>query len=186
MQLPPGLQPWGEALAALDPELAIALGPLVRQLDQLITRQDAGSGTHGPLDGYDGITRHGSPTRLLVSEWALADAVPDEFLRRAANAELLYLEPAYQQDRQRAGVAVLVDSGPDQLGAARLVQLAALIVLLRRAASRGYELSIGILGDEPGSWHGGEPTVVLAKWLTARRADDPDPADVEQWADGDE
>jgi len=186
MQLPPGLQPWGEALAVLDPELAIALGPLVRQLDQLITRQDVGAGTHGPLDGYDGITRHGSPARLLVSEWALADVVPDEFLRRAANAELLYLDPAYQQDRQRAAVAVLIDSGPDQLGAGRLVQLAALIVLLRRAASRGHELSIGVLGDEPGSWQGGEPTVVLAQWLTARRADDTDPAEIEQWEGGGE
>ncbi|MEU4391928.1 hypothetical protein [Kribbella sp. NPDC023855] len=186
MQLPPGLQPWGEALAPLDPELAIALGPLVRQLDQLITRQDVGSGTHGPLDGYDGITRHGSPARLLISEWALADAVPDEFLRRAANAELLYLEPAYQQDRQRAGVAVLIDCGPDQLGAGRLVQLAALIVLLRRATARGHELSIGILGDEPGAWQGGEPTAVLANWVTARRAEEPDPAEIEHWEGGDE
>ena len=186
MLLPPALQPWGEPLAALDTELAIALGPLVRQLDQLITRQDAGSGAHGPLDGYDGITRHGSPTRLLVSEWALADAVPAEFLRRAANAELLYLDPAYQQDRERAGVAVLVDTGPDQLGAGRLVQLAALIVLLRRSAARSKELSVGILGDEPGTWHSSEPEVLLRTWLTERRPDDPDPLEIDRWSTADE
>jgi hypothetical protein len=185
MQLPPALQAWAEPLSALDAELAIALGPLVRQLDQLITRQDLGSGTHGPLDGYDGITRQGDPTRLLISEWALADTVPDEFLRRAANAELLYLEPAYQQDRQRARVAVLVDTGPDQLGAGRLVQLAALIVLLRRAAARGHELALGVLGDEPGSWRSGEPTVILRNWLASRRADDPDPQTIDEWAAAD-
>jgi len=38
VKLPPALQPWAEPLAALETELAIALGPLVRQLDQLITR----------------------------------------------------------------------------------------------------------------------------------------------------
>jgi len=184
MQLPPALQPWAEPLSALDAELAVALGPLVRQLDQLITRQDLGSGTHGPLDGYDGITRQGTPTRMLISEWALADAVPDEFLRRAVNAELLYLQPSYQQDRERAGVAVLVDTGPDQLGAGRLVQLATLIVLLRRAAARGQELSLGILGAEPGAWLTSGPELLLNDWLASRRATDPDPQTVDNWPNG--
>lgn len=158
MQLPPALQPWAEPLSALDAELAVALGPLIRQLDQLLTRQDTAAGTHGPLDGYDGITRQGSPTRMLMSEWALADTVPDEFLRRAVNAELLYLEPAYQQDRDRGSVAVLLDTGPDQLGAARLVQLATLIVLLRRTTARGQDLSLGILTSPPAPGTPAAPT----------------------------
>jgi hypothetical protein len=182
MQLPAALQPWSEPLSALDAELAIALGPLIRQLDQLVTRQDPGPGPHGPLDGYDGITRQGSPARLLASEWALAEAVPAEFLRRAASAELLYLNPAYQQDRQRAGIAVLIDTGPDQIGAARLVQLAGLIVLLRRSSARGHQLSLGILGDEPGRWRSGEPETLLRGWLGARRAADPDPEAIDRWA----
>ncbi|GAA0950722.1 hypothetical protein GCM10009554_51150 [Kribbella koreensis] len=181
MQLPPALQPWAEPLSVLDAELAVALGPLVRQLDQLITRQDLGAGTHGPLDGYDGITRQGSPTRMLISEWALADAVPDEFLRRAVNAELLYLEPSYQQDRARASMAVLVDTGPDQLGAARLVQLATLIVLLRRAAARGQDLSLGVLTATPGAWLTGDPKHLLHKWLTSRTPTDPSPTAVAAW-----
>jgi hypothetical protein len=182
MRLPAALQPWSEPLSALDAELAIALGPLVRQLDQLVTRQDPGPGPHGPLDGYDGITRQGSPSRLLASEWALAEAVPAEFLRRAASAELLYLNPAYQQDRQRAGIAVLVDTGPDQIGAARLVQLAGLVMMLRRSSARGHQLSLGILGDEPGQWRSGEPETLLRGWLAARRAADPDPEAIDRWA----
>jgi len=181
MRLPAVLQPWSAALSVLDVELAIALGPLVRQLDQLITRQDPGPGAHGPLDGYDGITRRGSPTRLLASEWALADAAPAEFLRRAATTELLYLEPVYQQDRLRGRIAVLVDAGPDQLGAARLVQLATLIVMMRRASARGHQLSIGVLGDEPGQWRSDDPYVLLRAWLGARRAADTDPAEVDRW-----
>src|SRR5260221_7467547 len=125
MRLPPALAPWASTLALLDIELAAALGPVVRQLDQLISRHDPGLGKHGELNGYDGITRRGDPARILASEWAIADAVPEEFLRRVAAAELLHLAPACQQDQSRGRGAILVDTGPDQLGAARLVQLAA-------------------------------------------------------------
>src|SRR5258708_32464980 len=132
MRLPPALAPWASTLALLDIELAAALGPVVRQLDQLISRHDPGLGKHGELNGYDGITRRGDPARILASEWAIADAVPEEFLRRVAAAELLHLAPACQQDQSRGRVAILVDTGPDQLGAARLGQRAAMIVLQRR------------------------------------------------------
>jgi hypothetical protein len=181
--LPTALVPWAPALAALDVELAVAIGPLVRQLDLLVTRNDPGTGAHGPLDGYAGLARRGAPDRMLISEWALAAEVPAEFLRRASVGELLYLEPTYQADQQRGRVAVLVDTGPDQLGAGRLVQLAALVVLYRRAAGRGAELVIGILGDEPGKWRSGELARLLPGWLRGRRAGQPDAEHVGQWAD---
>lgn len=181
--LPPSLAPWAPALAALDVDLAVALGPLVRQLDQLVTRNDPGLGAHGPLDGYAGLARRGVPDRMLISEWALAEAVPTEFLRRATAGELLYLDPAYQQDQLRGTVAVLVDCGPDQLGAGRLVQLAALIVLHRRAIARGADLVLGVIGDEPGAWRKGDLRQLLPGWLRGRRFAEPDAPQVDEWAD---
>jgi hypothetical protein len=181
LQLPAGLAPWSEALSVLEPRLAVALGPLVRQLDQLVTRHDSGSGLRGELDGYGGLTRRGAPARLLVSELALAQELPLEFLRRAATSELLYLAPSYLDDVGRGRVCVLVDTGPDQIGAGRLVQLAGLVVMYRRAARRRAELMLGVLGDEPGAWRAGDIKRVLRGWLAARRADRPVDSDIVDW-----
>jgi hypothetical protein len=181
-QLPTGLAQWAGPLAVLDPQLAVALGPLVRQLDQLLGRQESAAGLEGELDGYGGLSRRGDPTRLVMSEWSLAEEFPFEFLRRAASAELLYLAPNLVEDRSRGRVAVLVDCGPDQIGAGRLVQLAVLIVASRRAARRGAELMVGVLGDEPGSWRTGDFKSVLRGWLNARRAVVPDASEVERWS----
>ncbi|KJS51110.1 hypothetical protein VM98_38945, partial [Streptomyces rubellomurinus subsp. indigoferus] len=55
---------------------------------------------------------------------------------------------------------------------------AALLVLHRRAAARGGELVVGVLGDEPGRLFGGAPAELLPRWLHARRPTDPCSEDV--------
>jgi hypothetical protein len=182
-ELPPTLAPWAQGLSALTPELAVMLGPLVRRLDDMISAHDPGTGEAGPLDGYEGLAWRGPPERLLASEWLLADELPLEFLRRAVSGELLYLAPAHRRDRGRGRVVVLVDAGPAQLGAARLVQLAALVVLHRRAAARQSELAVGVLGDEAGRWRTGELADLLRGWLTARRDREPEPEEVGRWTE---
>jgi hypothetical protein len=182
-ELAPALAPWASGLSALTPELAVMLGPLVRRLDDMISAHDPGTGEAGPLDGYEGLAWRGPPERLLASEWLLADELPLEFLRRAASGELLYLAPAHRRDRGRGRVVVLVDAGPAQLGAARLVQLAALVVLHRRAAARQSELAVGVLGDEAGRWRTGELADLLRGWLTARRDREPEPEEVGRWTE---
>ncbi len=182
-ELPPALAPWAPALSALTPELAVTLGPMVRRLDDMISTYDPDSGGSGPFDGYEGLAWRGPPERLLASEWLLADELPFEFLRRAVTGELLYLAPARRQDRGRGRVVILVDAGPAQLGAARLVQLAALVVLHRRAAARRSELTVGILGEEAGRWRTGELPDLLRGWLAARRDREPEPAAVECWTE---
>jgi hypothetical protein len=180
--LPAALAPWSQALAALEPAVAIALGPLVQRLDELLTQAASLGGGSGPMDGYDGLSPRGIPERLLPSEWLLADELPLEFLRRAASHELLHLAPARPREGGRGRVAVVADTGPGQLGPARLVQLAALVVLHRRAAGRGADLALGILGESPGSWRTGTAAVLLDSWLRARRATDPTPEDLHGWA----
>ncbi|MFE2106308.1 hypothetical protein ACFXAF_10615 [Kitasatospora sp. NPDC059463] len=178
-RLPAALAPWAGALSALTPELAAALGPLLRRLDALVAEREPVTDGPGEPDGLGGLGRSGPPDRLLPSEWLLAEEHPEEFLRRFADRELLYLEPEFRTAKPRGRTVAMVDAGPSQAGAGRLVQLAALLVLHRRAAARGGDLLVGVLGDEPVHWFGGEPADLLPAWLAARRTAEPTPEDVE-------
>jgi len=175
MTLPEALRPWAPTLSTMDLDLATALGPLLKDLDEFITAATATHPHTGEPDGFGGIGLRGEPERILVSEWALAEHFPHEFLRKAATGELLHTTPEFVERHRKGQAAVLVDAGPDQLGAARLVQLAALVVLRRREP----DLLLGVLGDEPGTWHPAD----LERFLDARRATRPDQADVARWAD---
>ncbi|MER7673462.1 hypothetical protein ABTY61_34065 [Kitasatospora sp. NPDC096128] len=172
------IAPWAGTLSALTPELATALGPLLRRLDALIGTREPVTGAEGEPDGYGGLARGRRPERLLPSEWLLAEEFPEEFLRRWSEGELLELEAELRDTVSRGQVVALVDAGPAQAGAARLVQLAALLVLHRRAAARGTELLVGVLGDPPGRLIGGDLAELLPRWLKARQHSDPDPEDV--------
>ncbi|GAA1796327.1 hypothetical protein HC028_23480 [Planosporangium flavigriseum] len=179
--LPASLAPWAPALSTLTIDVALAMGPLVRHIDKLLSGADGSSASHGQPDGYAGLTSHGDVERLLPSQLLLAQELPEEFVRRAATGELLYLAPAFQSSAVRGRVAALVDTGPAQLGATRLVQLAALVVLHRRAIAQGRSLVVGMLGERPGYWRNGGLTGQLDAWLAARRAAEPTSATVREW-----
>ncbi|MFC5664860.1 hypothetical protein ACFP3U_17960 [Kitasatospora misakiensis] len=177
-RLPAALAPWAGPLSALSLELAVALGPLVRRLDALVGAREPVTDGPGEPDGTGGLGRSGRPEQLLPSEWLLAEEHPEEFLRRFVDRELLYLEPEFRTTEARGRTVVLVDAGPSQAGPGRLVQLAALLVLHRRAAAHGSELLVGVLGDRPGRWISGEPADLLPVWLAARRTAEPTAEDV--------
>jgi len=170
-ELPPGLAPWSASLDFLTVDAALHIGPLVRRIDGLVRRHDAIARGSGEPDGYGGLTTVGHPEQMLLSEWLLADELPDEFVRRAATRELLYLAPVRRAPSAPGRVAVLFDVGVDQLGACRLVQLAALVVLHRRSVARGSELAITTTADEPGEWHVGELPDLFATWRAKRCVD---------------
>ncbi|MFE7190456.1 hypothetical protein [Kitasatospora sp. NPDC057541] len=177
--LPAGLAAWAGSLSALTPELATALGPLLRRLDVLVGEREPVTDGPGEPDGLGGLGRSGRPDQLLPAEWLLAEEYPEEFLRRFVDRELLYFAPEFHSTAPRGRTVAMVDAGPSQAGAGRLVQLAALLVLHRRATARGGELLVGVLGDEPVHWFGGEPAELLPAWLAARRTTEPTPEDVE-------
>ncbi|MFI7173903.1 MULTISPECIES: hypothetical protein [Streptomyces] len=178
-RLPAALAPWAGTLSAISPELAVAFGPLLRHLDALVGEREPVADVLGDPDGLGGLARSGRPDQLLPSEWLLADAYPDEFLRRYVDGELLHLAPEFRTPAARGRIAVLVDAGPTQAGAGRLVQLAALLVLHRRAAARGTELVVVVLGDPYGRRLTGDLAELLPAWLAARRPVDPTPSDVQ-------
>ena len=102
---------------------------------------------HGTPDGHAGIDTRGLYDRLLATEWALLEELPDEFLRRAVSGEHLFLQQAYQDLAAARQSIVLFDAGPDQLGAPRLAHLAILIVLAQRAAAHDASLQWGTFQD---------------------------------------
>ena len=132
--LPDALRPWSTWLAPLDATLALALGALLVSLEPLLgtPRGALVDGEREP-DGLGDLSRRGPYHRLLATEWALADEVPDEFLRRAASHEHLFLAPRMVSRRHGASLVAVFDAGPAQWGGPRLAHLALWILLARRA-----------------------------------------------------
>lgn len=150
MQLPQSLQPWRDWLQWFPPEQLPLLAELFARLNPLLgpLRGMQQGGMPEP-DGLGDLQRRGPYERLLASEWLLADELPDEFLRRAVVGEHLFLAPEYRTHQANRMIVVLFDAGPLQLGGPRLVHLALLILLARRASKAGAELRWGTLQNAP-------------------------------------
>jgi hypothetical protein len=129
----------------IDDVLLRTLEPTVARVEQLLDLLAASIDEDGEPDGYDGIDREGALERLLPSEWLLVMEHPDEFVRRYEYGEVAYFKPRRRTERQPLSSLVLFDVGPDQLGRPRIVQLAALVVLARRASAVGSQLRWGTL-----------------------------------------
>lgn len=147
-ELPQELRPWRETLQLFPPDLALGVGQAVRQVSRFLgpmrlpAKED-----RGDPDGYRGITTRGRFERLLLSEWALALEIPEEFLRRAAMHEQLFTALAYRETGGIRRQLVLFDGGPMSLGRPRVAQLALLIALLERARAKQVRFSWGLMND---------------------------------------
>lgn len=168
VDLPQPLQRWRPWLGWFEPTLADALGDLVRRLAELAGPASAAGGRAAPEpDGLGDLRRRGAYERLLASEWLLAEELPEEFLRRAAATEHLFLAPQLRAVPSDRVVVAVFDAGPRQLGAPRLGHLAAWVLLARRAADLGGSLRWGVL-QEPGRLHEADQPEHLRELLKAR------------------
>ncbi|MEO1338337.1 MAG: hypothetical protein AAFV29_22025, partial [Myxococcota bacterium] len=146
--LPQALLPWQTPLSELPSYVHTSLGPWIARLARAIgPMHRARARAEGPPDGFAGLGRRGSYERLLMTEWLLADAAPDEFVRRAVAHEHLFYQLARREPASALRSVVLIDAGPSQLGTPRLVHLAALVIFAQRAAEAGAELRFGILQE---------------------------------------
>jgi hypothetical protein len=182
IELPLALSPWAPYLGLFPAPLNVSIGSLVQRLDRLLgpDRTTHFSDSEEP-EGYDGIARRGSYERLLISEWLLAQEIPDEFLRRAANNEQAFLELARKSPVGQKSMLALFDCGPNQLGSPRLVHLAMLIILARRAEALGCTLKWGLLNLPAAKLEEGltiDGTNIL---LRSRQTREVGPTDVELW-----
>jgi len=149
-QLPVLLEPWRPWLSLFPEDLSEPLGRfLLRLHPQIGPLRSAPARADALPEGVGSIVQRGPYERLLISEWAYADAEPDEFIRRAASGELMFAgpEPAARQRSRRC--LVLFDAGPLQLGEPRLLHLALFILLARRAQEAGAAFEWGILQRPP-------------------------------------
>jgi hypothetical protein len=178
MPLPAPLQAWHPWLSWFKPELAAELGDVLRRMHPLLGRfQGRRQGGVPEPDGVEDLRRRGSYERLLSSEWLLATELPDEFLRRAAGGEHLFLAPRPRAKQAERLIVAVFDAGPWQLGAPRLAQLALWILLARRAAEAGGDMRWGVL-HKPGHWHEAGTPEQLKEMLRARTYES---AGAEQW-----
>lgn len=152
MQLPSELLPWATQLSVFPRDVALGLGPLVRRLGVAIGGLDMSEHVEAAEpDGFAGLDRRGPYERLLASEWALLDEIPEEFVRRAAEGEHLFLHVSRREPSRSRESLVLFDAGPSQIGSPRIVHLAVLIVLARRAAAAGAGFAWGVLQGQDDS-----------------------------------
>ena len=148
--LPDALRPWREWLSWFDPELAVQIGPLLQRLHPLLGAfRGQNQGGEPELEGLDDLRSRGSYEHLLASEWLLADEIPDEFLRRAASGEHVFLAPRPRARRADRSIVALFDAGPLQFGGPRLAHVALWILLARRAQQSQGEFRWGSL-QSPG------------------------------------
>ncbi|MBL8615357.1 MAG: hypothetical protein JNM72_07100 [Deltaproteobacteria bacterium] len=150
MSLPTAGQALDAGLARCPAHARAVIGPLAQALLPALrpapARPTAGPGAP---DGLEGWARRGPMHRLLHSEWALLDAAPDEFLRRAADQELAFLQLRAEAPRPPALPVALLDAGPAQLGLPRLAQAAALAARAAWCAAAGEALRWGAIQADP-------------------------------------
>lgn len=181
VDLPQPLQRWREWLGWFEPTLANALGDVVRRLSDLVGPAPVAGGRGAPEpDGLGDLRRRGAYERLLTSEWLLAEELPEEFLRRAAATEHLFLAPQWRAAPSDRVVVAVFDAGPRQLGTPRLGHLAAWVLLARRAMDLGGSLRWGVL-QEPGRLHEADQPERLRELLKARRLTPGDAACEARW-----
>jgi hypothetical protein len=149
-ELPAALLPWRAWLIWLAPDQIAAMGEMLPRLEAVTGRPQGARLSHGlELDGVDDLRQRGPYHRLLLSEWAVADIAPDEFLRRASSGEHLFLSTRPVTRKSDAELIALFDAGPSQLGAPRLVHIALWILLARRAEVSGMRFRWGTLAAAP-------------------------------------
>lgn len=153
IELPPALAPWAPHLAIFPDEIALCLGHAAARAAGALGPWPLRDQHAGDPDGYDGLARRGSYERLLPSEWLLLEELPEEFLRRVVSHEHAFLARGFRQLGGGRHCAVLLDAGPEQLGAPRLAHLALLIALAQRAANAGATLEWATLSPGPLVWH---------------------------------
>jgi len=147
-KLPRSLREAFEKLAE-EPRLVAALS-LVETLEGMLTLPSRVlQRATLPTGGYTDLSTRGHPERILPSQLVLDG---DEFIRRYSENELLFFEREAPQTPQSHGVVVLLDQGVRTWGHVRLILLAALLSLGRRAERSGIGFQVAVTSDDSPIW----------------------------------
>lgn len=181
MKLPRAIRPWTQELSIFPEDVALSLGGIVQKLS-LLFGQVENSILQGKVepDGISGLQTKPVYERLLLSEWLLAEEIPDEFDRRAVMGEHLFFKRHTRNSIDAKLSIVLIDCGPAFIGTPRLVQIALLICLSRRASVRQSQFLWGVL-QEPGTLYESVSEYSLMQFINARSALEVSERRKQQW-----
>ncbi len=163
---------WRVLLADLRPDLSAALGAAAGAVESVLGRLGEGPLAPSAPEGVDGIGFRVPPARWLVSALLTAHEAPDLWWADALEGRVLGTRLRTEAPSRPEDVVVLFDAGPSQLGAARVVHVAALLVLHGRAAAAGLRLGWGVAQAEGLSWldPDADPRAAAEALLAARTA----------------
>lgn len=130
---------WARQLTFLAPDAAEDYGTLMEMIEEFLPFSRS-QGLDQEPSGWSGLTRQGPWSRLLHSEWALSESAPEEFLRRASQGELSFWQRGFEGQLRGQESWLMFDSGPEQLGACRILQLGLLFLFSCRAQRVGSAL----------------------------------------------
>lgn len=182
MNLPPSLKSWATILQQFPPEISFVLGDYARRIAPFFGTLAANDANRdGEPNGYDGVARRGIYERLLISELALADDFPEEFVRRAAMGEHLFLNLAKQNPNAKRVTVAIFDAGARQLGTPRIAHLAVLIVLARRAEAANARFLWGIFQEHKQLIVSDDTAASVKILLESRNASDVTAEDIAAW-----
>jgi len=182
--LPRPIARWADELTALSDEARHLVGPWLPILERMRGSVSLPhSHAEGEPDGLAGLNRRGLYERLVVTEWALLDAAPDEFVRRAGAGEHLFNQIARTEAAGAGRIVALFDAGPWQLGAPRLAHLAWLLVLARHARGQSIDFGWGVLQAPDEGLRNSTDSGDLRALMAARTREAIAPAMISAWAD---
>lgn len=184
IELPKPIASWTKLLSSFPSDVSELVMPLVNQLSNLIesvpTAEDKGEIEPDGLDGVGSVVQY---DRLLLSEWSLQEQFPEEFIRRAVSGEHLFYKLKTVEQKEDKTCFALFDCGPEQLGKPRLVQLAILILLARRAEKNKLKFKWGVFQDPKKQLNEGLEKESVIAWLQQRSVMLADQASLDSWSD---
>ena len=143
--LPKPFQAWQHWLSRFDENLQPIIADLLLQFNLFIGSISESRCSQQLSSDSSDLQKRGKYEHLLTTEWLIAQEEPDEFIRRAANNEHLFLTPAYEKPKANGVIIALFDCGLLQLGMPRVAHLILMILFDIRAHNFNSQFYWGIL-----------------------------------------
>ena len=143
--LPKPFHAWQHWLSRFDENLQPIIADLLLQFNLFIGSISESQCSKQLSSDSSDLQKRGKYEHLLTTEWLIAQEEPDEFIRRAANNEHLFLTPVYEKPKANGVIIALFDCGLLQLGMPRVAHLILMILFDIRAHNLNSQFYWGIL-----------------------------------------
>lgn len=143
--LPKPFHAWQHWLSRFDENLQPIIADLLLHFNLFIGSISESQCSKQLSSDSNDLQKRGKYEHLLTTEWLIAQEEPDEFIRRAANNEHLFLTPVYEKPKANGVIIAMFDCGLLQLGMPRVAHLILMILFDIRAHNLNSQFYWGIL-----------------------------------------